>query len=196
MWMAKDQALTNIQSNSSTPATTALDFGSDCFTTQDSLTSVPSGDLRCPSLTNMTYNMGSPSTSGSIQGLSTALSSCTNRSSSLCIHTSPVISLNIGEVTNTFESPTFIDVKNEKNKQLTCEINTMVVKSKSGVKLTAKKQTTGKFSREKFESSSSANSSEPDTSKVKLSNDKQPYSHRYRQPRSLANRKSQRDPVS
>ncbi|CAH8493783.1 unnamed protein product [Schistosoma turkestanicum] len=183
MWMAKDQALTNIKSNSPTPATTALDFGNDCCTTQDGLTSVPSG---------------SPSTSGSIQGLSTALSSCTNTSSSLCSHTSPVIGLNIGEVTNTFESPTFIDVKNEKTTQLlTCDISPMVVKSKSSVKLTTtKKQTTGKFSRKKFESNSSVNSSASDTSKVQLSNDKQPYSHRHRQPRSRTNRKSKRNPVS
>ncbi|CAH8531900.1 unnamed protein product [Schistosoma margrebowiei] len=196
MWMAKDQALTNNKSNSPTPATTTLDFGSDCCTTQNGCTSVPSGNLRCLSPNNMTYTMGSPSTSGSIQGLSTALSSCTNTSNSLCSHTSPIIGLNMAEVTSTFESPTFTEGKNEKSALLTCEINSVIKKSKSSVKLTTKKRTTGKYSLKKFESSGNTNSSVPDTSKVQSPNNKQSYSHRHRQPRSRNNRKSKRNSVS
>ncbi|KAK4471171.1 hypothetical protein MN116_005564 [Schistosoma mekongi] len=194
MWMAKDQALTNIKSNSPTPATGTLDFERDCCATQDGLNSISSGHLRCPSPTNLAYNMGSPSTSGSVQGLSAAMSSCTNTSSSLCSHTSPVTGLSMVEVTNLCESPTFSEVKNEKCRLLTCEINSSV-KSKSGFKLTNRKQTSGKASHRKIESNINANSSASDISELSLNN-KQSYSHRHRQPRSRNNRKSKRNPTS
>ncbi|CAH8533141.1 unnamed protein product [Heterobilharzia americana] len=190
MWMAKDQALTNIKSNSLTPAATTLDFGSD-FCANQGLNSIPPGHLRCPSPTNLTYNMGSPSTSSSIQGLSAAMSSCTNTSSSLCSHTSPVIGPNMTEITSTCASPTFNEVKNDKCSSLIYELNT-ATKTKMNTKSTTRKRTTVRVSQKKSEPIDSTPSSAPEISRSQPLNDKQSHPHRNRQPRVRTNRKSKR----
>ncbi|CAH8845879.1 unnamed protein product [Trichobilharzia szidati] len=196
MWMAKDQALTNIKPSSSPLAATTLDFEIDCCTNQESLNPVATNHMRCPSPNNLIYNMGSPSTSGSVQGLSAALSSCTNTSSSLCSHNSPLIGLNASEVTSTCTSPNFIENKTEKCVPLTCEINSNVVKIKVSAKSAPKKRTMGKVSENKFELDPSNTSSVPDASNSQLSSEKQSHTRRNRQPQARNSRKSKRKSAS
>ncbi|CAH8510761.1 unnamed protein product [Heterobilharzia americana] len=123
------------------------------------------------------------------------MSSCTNTSSSLCSHTSPVIGPNMTEITSTCASPTFNEVKNDKCSSLIYELNT-ATKTKMNTKSTTRKRTTVRVSQKKSEPIDSTPSSAPEISRSQPLNDKQSHPHRNRQPRVRTNRKSKRSSTS